>query len=49
MENETAKNYIDGVALHWYWNQLLPASLLTDTHNHFPDKFLLSTEACVGK
>lgn len=42
------KNYIDGIAVHWYWDQIFPANLLTETHNNFPDKFILATEACVG-
>ncbi|KAK7789534.1 hypothetical protein R5R35_003347 [Gryllus longicercus] len=47
-ENKDTYNYIDGIAVHWYWDNLLPPYLLTATHNNFPDKFILSTEACKG-
>lgn len=43
-----AKDYVDGIAFHWYLNSFVPAELLTITHQLFPDKFLLSTEACEG-
>nr|CAD7448937.1 unnamed protein product [Timema bartmani] len=48
MSDEKAAAYIDGVAVHWYWDGLFPASLLDYTHDSHPDKFLLATEACVG-
>nr|CAD7603336.1 unnamed protein product [Timema genevievae] len=48
MSDEKAASYIDGVAVHWYWDGLFPASLLDYTHDSHPDKFLLATEACVG-
>ncbi|KAK5985803.1 Glucosylceramidase [Trichostrongylus colubriformis] len=46
-DNEAAK-YVDGVAVHWYLDGLIPASVLTTTHNRHPDKFILATEACAG-
>ncbi|KAI1700264.1 glycosyl hydrolase family 30 TIM-barrel domain-containing protein [Ditylenchus destructor] len=46
--SDVASNYIDGVAVHWYWDYLFPASLLGATHDHHPDKFILATEACNG-
>jgi O-glycosyl hydrolase len=48
LADEDAKKYIDGIAVHWYWDSLYPASTLDSTHFKFPDKFLLGTEACVG-
>lgn len=48
LKNNLTKNYIDGIAVHWYWDQIFPANLLTETHSNFPDKFILATEACVG-
>ncbi|PSN48919.1 hypothetical protein C0J52_03477 [Blattella germanica] len=48
MSDEEVASYIDGVAVHWYWDFMFPASLLERTHNNFPDKFILATEACVG-
>ncbi|KAK5974806.1 Glucosylceramidase, partial [Trichostrongylus colubriformis] len=46
-DSEAAK-YVDGVAIHWYLDGLIPASVLTTTHNRHPDKFILATEACAG-
>nr|CAD7431410.1 unnamed protein product [Timema monikensis] len=48
MSDEKAAAYIDGVAVHWYWDGLFPASLLDYTHDSHPDKLLLATEACAG-
>lgn len=47
-EDSPAKDYVDGIGVHWYVNFLAPSELLEITHNLFPDKFLLSTEACEG-
>ncbi|XP_076762752.1 lysosomal acid glucosylceramidase-like [Xylocopa sonorina] len=46
--NEKAKNYIAGIAVHIYSDFLAPAQLLDLTHNEFPDKFILMTEASLG-
>lgn len=49
MEQEEPKafDYIDGFAIHYYGN-FAPASILTAIQNNYPDKILLSTEACEG-
>lgn len=47
--DKDAKNYVDGIAMHWYWDWLFSADLLDSTHRKFPDKFMLNTEACIGK
>ncbi|XP_044264190.1 putative glucosylceramidase 4 [Tribolium madens] len=47
--NKATKNYIDGIAVHWYYDSVFPASLLKQTHDNFPEKFLLATEACRGE
>ncbi|CAH2063031.1 unnamed protein product, partial [Iphiclides podalirius] len=49
MEREDPKSieYIDGIAVHYYGNYL-PGSVLTRIQNRYPDKILLSTEACEG-
>ncbi|XP_068628103.1 lysosomal acid glucosylceramidase-like [Battus philenor] len=39
--------YIDGIAIHYYGN-FVPASVLTRIQNRYPNKILLSTEACEG-
>lgn len=43
-----AVNYLDGFAVHWYWDKLAPASLLDQTHDRWPDKLILNTESCIG-
>ncbi|GAB6029787.1 hypothetical protein CHUAL_005502 [Chamberlinius hualienensis] len=52
MENSSSNNsvgYVDGIAFHWYLNQHINyTSVLSDTHWKYPEKFLLSTEACTG-
>lgn len=43
-----AVQYLDGFAVHWYWDNIAPPSLLDKTHEKFPDKFILNTESCLG-
>ncbi|XP_043524004.1 lysosomal acid glucosylceramidase-like isoform X2 [Frieseomelitta varia] len=47
-QNPKAKRYISGTAVHWYFDQFFPSSILDTTHNLSPDKFILMTEACTG-
>ncbi|KAI4467345.1 glucosylceramidase [Holotrichia oblita] len=47
-KNEAAKNYINGTAVHWYFDTVFPAKLLSQLHYKYPDKFIISTEACKG-
>lgn len=48
-DNPVSRDYINGTAVHWYFDKLFPASLLTTLHNKYPNKFILSTEAATGK
>lgn len=41
-------NYTDGIAVHWYWDFLIPTLSLQNTHKRFPDMMILNTEACSG-
>lgn len=41
-----AAKYVSGVGVHWYWNWLIPPSVMQATHEKFPSKFMLATEAC---
>ncbi|XP_031788436.1 lysosomal acid glucosylceramidase [Nasonia vitripennis] len=43
-----ALKYVKGIAVHWYTDTVIPASVLDLTHDLLPDKFILMTEACVG-
>lgn len=40
--------YLDGFAVHWYWDKVAPASLLDKTHANWPGKLILNTESCLG-
>ena len=46
--NEQAKEYIAGTAVHWYGDFFVPPLVLDQTHSSYPDKFILMTEACTG-
>ncbi|XP_042239573.1 lysosomal acid glucosylceramidase-like [Homarus americanus] len=48
LNDTTAAQYVDGIAIHWYGDNFSPASLLEETHDLFPDFFILGTEACEG-
>lgn len=43
-----ADKYISGIAFHWYWTFFDPTWIMESTHERFPDKFLLGSEACSG-
>ncbi|XP_023226745.1 glucosylceramidase-like [Centruroides sculpturatus] len=46
--NETVTSqFVAGIAFHWYHNVVAPPELLDITHKKFPNKFMLSTEACI--
>jgi len=44
-----AARYVSGVAVHWYTDWLVPASVLDRTHKLYPDVPILYTESCTGK
>ncbi|XP_076102150.1 lysosomal acid glucosylceramidase-like [Mytilus galloprovincialis] len=41
-----ARQYISGVAVHWYLDALAPVGSLDLTHKNNPDFFIFGTEAC---
>ncbi|KAK8392735.1 hypothetical protein O3P69_014875 [Scylla paramamosain] len=43
-----AAQYVQGIALHWYMDKYFTPEVLTETHELFPDYFILGTEACEG-
>ncbi|CAG4933580.1 unnamed protein product [Colias eurytheme] len=47
-EYPEAINYIDGIAVHYYGDKIIPASVLDIATRNHPDKFILATEACEG-
>lgn len=40
--------FVSGIAVHWYEDFVTPVIALSSTHQKFPDKFILATEACAG-
>lgn len=40
--------YIDGFAVHWYWDFMIGVGVINKLHNKHPDKFILYTEASLG-
>lgn len=44
--NATA--YLDGLAVHWYWDGVTPAGLLDQAAQTYPDKLVFNTEASLG-
>lgn len=40
--------YIDGIAVHWYADKIVPASAIDSTVELFPDKMIIATEASSG-
>ncbi|XP_052751994.1 lysosomal acid glucosylceramidase-like [Galleria mellonella] len=47
-EHPQALQYIDGIAVHFYYDMLSPPELFSLIAKHYPDKFIISSEACVG-
>lgn len=41
-------NYLDGLAVHWYWDDTFGPELIDKTMQLMPGKLLLNTESCVG-
>ncbi|XP_058456410.1 lysosomal acid glucosylceramidase [Malaya genurostris] len=43
-----ATQYLDGLAVHWYWDGVTPPGLLDQAVRLYPDKLLFNTEASLG-
>ncbi|XP_022209409.2 lysosomal acid glucosylceramidase [Drosophila obscura] len=41
-------SYLDGLAVHWYWDELVGPQLIDHAHRELPNKLLLNTESCIG-
>ncbi|KAL0867557.1 hypothetical protein ABMA27_008327 [Loxostege sticticalis] len=46
--NPKVLDYIDGVAVHFYFDPLVPPQIMSLAVQDVPDKFIISTEACAG-
>uniref|UniRef100_A0A0R3RWK4 Glucosylceramidase n=1 Tax=Elaeophora elaphi TaxID=1147741 RepID=A0A0R3RWK4_9BILA len=44
LKDKEAAQYVSGIAVHWY-NDFIPVSQLSETHNRHPNKFIFGTEA----
>lgn len=47
--NPKSVEYLDGIALHWYWDKMAPPSLLDTTKEKYPDKLIINSESSLGK
>ncbi|XP_026740601.1 glucosylceramidase-like [Trichoplusia ni] len=43
-----ALEYLDGVAVHYYMNKYVPATILSQAMEGYPGKFVIATEICAG-
>lgn len=41
--------YVQGIAVHWYWDWLVGPEVISDIYKKYPDQFILYTESCMGK
>lgn len=48
MSDPLVAQYVSGTGIHWYFEPTDHLQRLDATHVHFPDKFILATEACPG-
>lgn len=46
--SSNAMDFVSGLAVHWYWDRLIPSSRLDQAHDAFPSKIILNTESCIG-
>ncbi|VVC33980.1 Glycosyl hydrolase family 30, TIM-barrel domain,Glycoside hydrolase family 30,Glycosyl hydrolase [Cinara cedri] len=48
MSDKECAKYIDGVAIHWYLDFIVPVKVLNEVHKEFGDKIIINTEASQG-
>ncbi|XP_075215956.1 glucocerebrosidase 1b isoform X2 [Lycorma delicatula] len=48
LSNRKAMKFIDGIGIHWYWDFIIPVSVVQNVHDSYPDKFIINTEASQG-
>uniref|UniRef100_A0A336LVU1 Glucosylceramidase n=3 Tax=Culicoides sonorensis TaxID=179676 RepID=A0A336LVU1_CULSO len=47
--DQNSMKFIDGFAVHWYWDTFIPPkSTLDKTSKLFPEKLIINTESCLG-
>jgi glucosylceramidase len=47
--DKEAAQYIWGIGLHWYSNEMTKHEPIMKTHNLFPETAIFATEACAGE
>lgn len=47
--DKKAEPFIDGIGIHWYWDQFVSVSRMDDVHKKYPKFLLINTEASIGK
>ncbi|XP_041972484.1 lysosomal acid glucosylceramidase isoform X2 [Aricia agestis] len=47
-ETPNALDYIDGIGVHYYTDQFVPAVIFETVTKTYPNKFIIGTEACEG-
>jgi O-Glycosyl hydrolase family 30. len=48
-DNSKVESYIDGVGIHWYWDQFIPVTVVDTVHKKYPRLLLINTEASIGE
>lgn len=46
LNNDFVRNETHGIAIHWYWDRLVPVSVVSRLNTLFPEKELIASEAC---
>ncbi|XP_076767210.1 lysosomal acid glucosylceramidase-like [Xylocopa sonorina] len=46
--SKNATKYATGIAVHWYLDFLAPANLFDETHDEFPNKFIILSESSIS-
>lgn len=49
MRDKECAKYIDGVAVHYYYDDRFPVQILDDVHKDYRNKMILNTEASHGE
>jgi len=44
--DDFVRNHTDGIALHWYWDGLVPVSVVSNLREKYPEQELIASEAC---
>ncbi|XP_033227657.1 lysosomal acid glucosylceramidase-like [Belonocnema kinseyi] len=47
-KKKEAKKFVSGIAFHYYADIIVPAFVLDQTHQKYPEKILIMSEACEG-